>query len=156
MAILPSAFSATYSCSLCFLRIWCCKRKPTLLEHSLLQCSKSTWRIFLSWSLPSEQHKVWDIVQTQSAAEGMWSLERTWWNTHLLFTSSSANSVGMREKYFPIFSHKLDLGIHPLCAWIVWILASCLAMSLKKMKIKLMLHLTEKFWKIQLRNSKRV
>lgn len=52
-------------------------------------------------------------------------------NTHLLFTSSSANSVGMREKYFPIFSHKFDLGIHPLCAWIVWILASCLAMSLK-------------------------
>ena len=44
--------------------------------------------------------------------------------------SSSANPVGMREKYFPIFSHRLDLGIQPLCAWIAWILASWRAMSL--------------------------
>lgn len=48
--------------------------------------------------------------------------------------SSSANPVGMREKYFPIFSQRLDLGIQPLCAWIAWILASWRAISLFKTK----------------------
>lgn len=48
--------------------------------------------------------------------------------------SSSANPVGMREKYFPIFSHRLDLGIQPLCAWIAWILASWRAISLFRNK----------------------
>lgn len=42
--------------------------------------------------------------------------------------------MGMREKYFPIFSQRLDLGIQPLCAWIAWILASWRAISLFKNK----------------------
>lgn len=51
------------------------------------------------------------------------------------------NSVATREKYLRILIHRLGLGMQPLWAWMAWMRAISVAMSLmtdtkKKLKYK--------------------
>lgn len=51
--------------------------------------------------------------------------------SHLALDAWSVNSVATREKYFLILIQRLGLGMQPLCAWIAWIRAISLAISLR-------------------------
>jgi len=55
-----------------------------------------------------------------------------WPEAHLSFEACSVNYVATREKYFCILSHRLGLGMQPLCAWMAWIRAISLAINLKE------------------------
>lgn len=51
--------------------------------------------------------------------------------SHLMLDAWSVNSVATREKYFRILIQRLGLGMQPLCAWMAWIRAISLAISLR-------------------------
>lgn len=53
---------------------------------------------------------------------------------YLLLEASAVNSVATREKYLRILIQRLGLGIQPLWAWIAWMRAISLAMSLLNTK----------------------
>lgn len=53
---------------------------------------------------------------------------------YLLLEASAVNSVATREKYLRILIQRLGLGMHPLWAWIAWMRAISLAMSLLNAK----------------------
>lgn len=55
--------------------------------------------------------------------------EEAW--SHLMLDAWSVNSVATREKYFLILIQRLGLGMQPLCAWMAWIRAISLAISLR-------------------------
>lgn len=47
-----------------------------------------------------------------------------------MLEACSVNSVATSEKYFRILIQRLGLGMQPLCAWMAWIRAISLAISL--------------------------
>lgn len=49
----------------------------------------------------------------------------------LMLEACSVNSVATSEKYFRILIQRLGLGMQPLCAWMAWIRAISLAISLR-------------------------
>lgn len=48
-----------------------------------------------------------------------------------MLEACSVNSVATSEKYFRILIQRLGLGMQPLCAWMAWIRAISLAISLR-------------------------
>lgn len=55
-------------------------------------------------------------------------------NTYLRFWTGSLKWVGTSEKYLPILSQRSDCGTQPLWAWMAWYLASCRAISLRRVQ----------------------
>lgn len=51
---------------------------------------------------------------------------------YLALEAWSVNSVATREKYLRILIHRLGLGMQPLCAWMAWMRAISVAMSLTR------------------------
>lgn len=80
----------------------------------------SSWATVLALSPQSVQSHNYELLSDDSESR-----------SHLMLEAWSVNSVATREKYFCILIQRLGLGMQPLCAWMAWIRAISLAISLR-------------------------